>query len=463
MSQNNMNGNDVLRNFAYFIPAEKFVLRFNDRWHLDLLVGREGLINALVQMGYSADIVQACLKSRNYASATGTRTEPSRVPFVHGGDGRVYLNMYVPPTLQPAPAPYPTIERVLDEVTAGDAKGKAWLFNWIACKVQNPMFFPMVAVVLCSRPGIGKGTLYRIMAEMLGRENGAEIQHRNISNRFNARWVNKLLVLADEILTRETVESTSEILKTLIASKRIEFERKGQDQQEVPNHIAWIFASNDEITPVVVEDGDRRFTVFSNFKPISQEYKALLAAAYDSRTGDPTAAFMAEIAGFMHALLEHKADLGAAKRVYENESRAQLISASQSSSELFFREVETMPGALDELLDLVGDRDPRLNQKDRAQWDLGDAVKAEAVYACYRLFCEQSGIKYPLAQNRFGSAVRAREGWRHFHPYLDLGGGKKKQIHAYSGPWKRLSTKPAAVPASTSNVVPFKSAPAPGA
>lgn len=439
---------NIISDFAFLVPAERFV-PWDGRWLTDVQVSEKTLVNYLVGRGHNAEDIKLVLQNRLFHMAMGVTMDLTTDALVTHGRHK-YLNMYVPPTMKPAPGPYPRVEAVLDWLTDGDAVGKAWLVNWIAAKVQKPLSVPKVAVVLSGSQGSGKGTLAAIIGQMLGPENCAAITERNLSNKFNARWSNKLFVLADEVMTRENAENKSEQLKILIDYGEIEQEKKGRDQSVIKSHIAWMFASNDTF-PVAVEKGDRRYTVFTNTRPVSEEHKAMLKAAFDpnDRT-KPTESFAAEIAGFMHHCLSLAVNFNACTSVYENDARERLISASQQSAEKFFDVIEGDPNVLDELLDWVADNHTYARTKDRRTWDLreSNALATQVFFACYHKFCSDELVRYPLAHNRFGVVARSRN-YETFRP-MDL--VTKRQVRCYRGPWLRGEPKTE----TKSNVVPMK-------
>lgn len=312
-------------------------------------------------------------------------------------NGLPYMNLWVKPTLKPEPAPYPLLDSVLDVLTNNDPAGKAWLTDWIAYKVQNPAVSPLVAVVFHNTPGSGKGTLFGAIQLMLGKENTAIIERKALENKFNSRWIGKLAVLGDELVSLDDLKDLSDSLKVLIGGPEVELEGKGTNQAARKNRLAWMFASNHRITPVRVEAGDRRFTVFSNHSPLPPGYSERLINSYSPHK-EPLPSLLKEIAGFYHDLLQRPVDEVKVNRPYENDARKYLIQASVESYDAF-RDF-LLDAGFDFLQKRYGDE---LGLVDN--WDFKEkGVAAEAVWSVYKEFCRKHGF-YPVRAQRLYSSL----------------------------------------------------------
>jgi hypothetical protein len=401
-------GIDVLKSFAYVIPLEKFVYRKADRWAVYEPVGVGGLTAHLYEQGLDEKSVRDLLEQKPYVKTYGWTMEPGAGPVYIDSEDRAYLNTWVAPTLVPEPHPYPRIERLLSWLTQGDSAGAEWICHWLALKVQNPAIVPMVAVVLATKPGGGKGTLAMILRQMLGPENCAVIESGALESRFNSRWAGKLFVLADEVITSESGKDVSNRLKVLITGDDIELEGKGTNQIAIRNRAAWMFASNDDVAPVLVEQSDRRYTIFGNFNELPTDYREMLNRCFEADRRTPTASFSKEIAGFYHDLLALQVDRRLVEYPYDNDARQELIEASLPGHKQFFGHVDVV--GIDALLERVVTHGDWSLTKTRPEWDLGaQGVAAQMVYECYRIYCGDVGCK-PLRANRFGVAVR-KHGW----------------------------------------------------
>lgn len=393
----------VLRSFAYLVPAEKFVYQRNGAWCVTEPVGKDGISHHIRSLGVAdPKQIRTLLASQAYPVAYGWGPKPGKGDFWYAQDGKLYLNTYHPPTLQPSPGDYPTIERVLAHLTDHDPAGQEWLCHWIASKLQDPTYVPKVAVVLATSPGAGKGTLATIIQEMLGPKNCATIKQQELESRFNARWIDKLFVLADEVKSAENFRDISNLLKVLIDGKELESEAKGINQRAVRNNLMWIFASNDRISPVTIEGGDRRYTVFSNHKPLPPEYRETLNACFEADRETPTPAFRSEMAGFFDDLLHLDVDRRLVSVPYRNTARDTLLEANLAPHELFLRTVDR--DGIDAYLDAALHDEFQLN-KQRPDWDFPEGISTQIIYKVYRHFVSGVGGK-SMKLNRFMVALR---------------------------------------------------------
>jgi hypothetical protein len=420
---------NILEQFAYLIPSERFLYRRGESWAADEPVGKEGILHHLMALGLSPEQAAEVLKSKVYTKAHGIELLPGKQPIHKAKSGRIILNSWHPPELQPRPGEWPTIDRLLTWLTKGDETGMEWLVQWIAAKVQDPTYVPKVAVVLSGEPGSGKGTLGYIMKQMLGADNCADVGRGALESKFNARWIGKLFVFADEVISAENVKDISDALKVLIDGAEVEQEAKGQNQRAVRNRIAWLFASNDRVAPVRVDRSDRRYTVFSNHDKIDSEYRALLNSCFEKDRKTPTETFRREMQAFYADLLELEVDRALIRLPYQNDDREALIHANLRSEELFIQAVND--GHLEQLLEDLCDKDFGELRRSRSEWDFGEkGIATRQLYEAYRLFCSRTG-KLPIADNKFGVAIRNQAApWQH----VRVTNAKGRQVPAYIVP-----------------------------
>lgn len=436
---------DRLTDFAYVIPLEKFVYRLGDTWSISTPVGKEGIVNHLIEDGWPTAQAVKTVKFREYLRVYGAEIAPNKPKIFENAQGRMMLNTWVPPTIQPRPGEYPRLQRVIDWLTCGDKQAEKWIKHWMAWKVQNPELVPKIAPVFITKPGGGKGTLASVMMAMLGRSNCAAIKRAELENKFNGRWAGKLFVLADEILSNENLKSVSEVLKILVDSNDIEFESKGKDQRTITNRLAWMFASNDSISPVVLEEGDRRYSVFANTNDVPPEHEMMFKSMFDQNdTRTPTDGFMVEIEAYYAELLETQVDRWFVSRPYQNDARQQLIEANRPAHELFCRYVDEH--GVDEFLDAYA-KYPPADMPNRTEWDFGaEGVATAVLYRAYADFCKRFGAR-ALRVNKFGVAINAhRPAW----PSVRNTSPSGKRVYCYVVPrGQPAAPKLAAVPGAT--------------
>jgi hypothetical protein len=423
---------------VFYIPSEKWMLRNPDgTWDVTNRVGRIGAEMYLASIGWPPAMAKMFLKSAELQVLVyGAEMCPGQPIICEDAEGRAVVNLWRPPTLVPKPGTFPTIDRVLNHMTAGDAAGRKWLETWLAYKIQNPDAVPKVAVIFATSQGAGKGFLARVVAEILGPANCAVVKQQELGNKFNKRWIRSLFVLGDEVISNENIRDISQLLKILVDGGELELEGKYENQTSVRSRLAWMFASNDRISPLALEDSDRRYTFFSNFDPVSPEYTTAMNACFEADRVTLTEEFKTEIAAFADYLLKLPVDAVYVTKPYKNADRADLIEANLQSHELFIREIADQ--GLEPLLEAAKIRDASLVALDEAEWNFGEAGIATGVlYKVYRTFCKDSG-QHPLRINKFGAALK-RHQWVKTRNTIR---GTRRQVWCYVVPRNPAAPEP---------------------
>jgi len=415
---------------VYSVPHEGYIIRTpKGRWMTKNAVNLTTAVVHMCSQGWPAKEARAYVRDAELLPKVhGFDLRPNQPQLFQYEDGTTWLNTWVPPTVIPTPGEFPVIERVISWMAKDDAHGAAWLVNWMAYKVQNPMAVPKVAVVFATAPGAGKGFLARVLSEILGTENCAVVKQHELENRFNSRWVQKLFVLGDEILSSDNTKDISNYLKILIDGNDLELEAKGVDQITIKSKLAWMFASNDKISPVILESNDRRYSVYTNHTDMPEDYKAALRECFEIDRTTCTPAFEKEIAAFAEFLLRWAVDANMLMTPFANTDRAELIEANKPSYETFFDELERE--GLDGMVGTTGkysgiDGLPG----ERSEWDFGDkGILCLALYKLYQKHCRDTGAR-SLKRNKFGHAVKNR-GWTRAQLYRS----KKSTVWVYVPP-----------------------------
>ena len=419
-----------LETFAYVSANDTwFKKRPDGKWDLNTPLVEKAIKKHMAGLGWTRKDIEDTIKNHRHLTVEGFDMVPYETTlFTRFGER--WFNYWVAPKIEPKPGEWPTIASVLDWLTSGDLEGRRWLEHWVARKIQNPELVPKVAVVFSGQQGAGKGFLAHAILQMLGADNCAQISRDDLDSQYNEGWARKLFIHADEIVSNEGHKDITARLKILIDAKEIQAEAKFQHRRKVKNRSAWMFASNDKVLPVMVEQGDRRFSVFTNFEPLSAERTALMRGCFGPDGEALTPSYQTELEAFFHHCLNLKVDLPFVARPYDNHARKVLIESGSPSYEVFITSV------LESGIDVFVERAKEVsfeNASGLRDWEIppadselagleGDArsrclrelsgVTSDAIYYAYTRFCKDSGLR-SLGRSKFGTALlNAMPSWR---------------------------------------------------
>ena len=165
-------------------------------------------------------------------------------PSTFERQGRKHLNNYVPSAITPKAGNWSRIRTIMEVVPEHDPRAFEWLFNWMAAKVQHPGARSMTAPVFQGVQGTGKSTLGVMLGHIIGIENTASITQDDLDGSFNLHYVNKLLVLADEVVNCDNIRSSESRLKKFITDPELVVNGKNTPQFKLRNRMSWWFTSN---------------------------------------------------------------------------------------------------------------------------------------------------------------------------------------------------------------------------
>ena len=416
---------------AYMEPFNGYVRKgVGGRWDLTCKLTREAAGKKLSKHGYDPFMAKQILGNNMHLTLAGVSMEQSRSPECYGPDGQLHANAYHWPDIKPQAGDWAVIREMVDVVTNHDPAGAAWLLNWMAAKVQQPLAPSRGAVVFHGGQGIGKTQLGHFLCEILGKANCGTIGQMDIESSFNGHFVGKIFIVADEVITVENSRHTQSRLKSLISDSTLMVNSKGVPGYQVQNRMSWWFTSN-ESTAVRVEGQDDRHYLGVFHQPKSgysmPEYLARIKSLFVPGTsGGLTAAGRSELAAFAHELGAWQVDWDAATRPYRNESRNEMVVVSQNSVAAFADRIRE--GGIIPYITKVLERDTLRGDHKAEIWDFevgeGRAITASGLYACYVLFCGDNGYK-PCNSNLFGRRLTEVKGivrtkTAHYRGYLGV-------------------------------------------
>lgn len=247
-----------------------------------------------------------------------------------------------------------------------------WVLCWLALPLQRPGAKPRSALVFHGPQGTGKNLFFDVVREMYGKY-GVMVGQTEIEEKYNGWLSAKLLVIGNEVVSRQELYHNKNRLKWVITEDRIPIRTMHTDTRWESNHANVIFLSNEK-QPLVLEIGDRRYLVV--YTPVPEE-KDLYARVR---------AFLADggAAKFMHYLMTYPLDgFHEHTKPLMTEAKQDLIELSMKPEERFMNE-----------------------------WFNGylhlpmQVCSTEQLYKAFRRWCDNSGEKWPPPQASFTTAVK---------------------------------------------------------
>jgi hypothetical protein len=158
----------------------------------------------------------------------------------------------------------PFLDYVYEILANRNAKMRDWILNWTADIFQYPSKKPGVALVLVGVQGAGK-TFFgeRLIAPLVGKAHYTQVNSiAQLTDKFNAIADNKIFIQCDEAIHSYQKEIASR-LKSIITDETMTVEPKGVNSYKKPNHMRFLFTSNEESTAIFIDPSpfERRFTV----------------------------------------------------------------------------------------------------------------------------------------------------------------------------------------------------------
>jgi len=237
-------------------------------------------------------------EQRNKLVLTDITYQPGAQEFLTGPGSHVY-NRWKPPKLQRKTGPFavkPWLDHV--EFITGSDTERDRLVQWLAYVAQCPHEKPNWHFVIISLPGRGKDMLVEPLPTALGEDNCKSVEINSLFSQFNGACEAKLLIVSEahQPTHRGRAEAANR-LKQISARPppTLTINPKNLPTYEVANLVGLMMFSND-INPVYVEQGDRRYHILNRRELAAQppKYYEDLQAWFDRGGRD-------EVAGYLHA------------------------------------------------------------------------------------------------------------------------------------------------------------------
>lgn len=247
-----------------------------------------------------------------------------------------------------------------------------WVLCWLALPFQQPGAKLATALVFHGPQGTGKNLFFDAVRDMHGKY-GVMVGQTEIEEKYNGWLSAKLLIICNEVVSRQELYHNKNRLKWVIDAKRIPIRTMNTDTRWENNHANLVFISN-ERRPLLLEIGDRRHLVV--YTPVPE----------DQGLYDKARAFLAANghAKFMHYLMTYPL------RDFHEHTKPLMTEAKQDLIELSLAPEERFMG----------------------EWINGylhlptQVCSAEQLYRAFRRWCDNAGERYPPPQAGFTTAAK---------------------------------------------------------
>lgn len=309
---------------------------------------------------------------------------PNEQLVVH--DGMLVFNTYERTTIIAASGPWDVYRELLLNLVGHDPQGLEYFLDWTAYPIQKVVnegtsYKMGTAPVLVGQPGSGKNTYGTIMRHLYGGDNVAIIGQDQMDSRFNGAVIDKLFVICDEVMSSTNRSGeTANKLKPWITETTIPIEEKFMRARTVENHFNMVFLSNDP-RPVIIEPGDRRYTVFKSKRLPSTVAQAI----YKDLEGD-----RAQLKGFYDHLLNRQTTIKYGE-IYETEAR-KAIQRATLPAEVQFCELIEEYGWLSISKPWVDDA-PNGKMREAIIGHF-DYIESSIIESVYRDWCQRQGFRF---------------------------------------------------------------------
>lgn len=170
--------------------------------------------------------------------------------------GDHYYNSYSSLAFHPRDdGDFPHIRRLISHIFG---RQEELGYDYVALLYRKPMQKLPVILLVSSENATGKSNFCNFLSLLFG-DNAVEMTTDTIRSKFAAPWLNKLLVTCEETILNKREDY--EKIKNLVTALRTPSESKGKDWVSKRVFVKFIFCSNNETNPVLIDKNDTRYWV----------------------------------------------------------------------------------------------------------------------------------------------------------------------------------------------------------
>lgn len=170
--------------------------------------------------------------------------------------GDHYYNNYRPLAFEPKEGgDFPHIRQLISHIFGSQEELG---YDYVTLLYKKPMQKLPVLLLVSTENATGKSTFCNFLSSIFG-DNAVEMTPETLRSKFGAPWLNKLLATCEETILdkREDYEK----IKNLVTARKTPSESKGKDWVSTNVFVKFIFCSNNETNPVLIDKTDTRYWV----------------------------------------------------------------------------------------------------------------------------------------------------------------------------------------------------------
>ncbi len=168
----------------------------------------------------------------------------------------LYYNTYCPLAYKPVPGgEFPHIRSLVSHIFGEQVEMG---YDYLQLLYMQPIHKLPALLLVSKENATGKSTFCNFLSTLFG-DNAWELTPETFRSKFSAPWLGKLLVFIEETILDD--KKDYEKAKSLVTALSIPAESKGKDWYPVSTFVKFIFCSNNEDCPVLLNDQDTRFWV----------------------------------------------------------------------------------------------------------------------------------------------------------------------------------------------------------
>lgn len=226
---------------------------------------------------------------------------------------------------------FPRLEILLKN-NIGDKKEIKWFLDWISMEINEPSQI-MTTFIIIGNQGSGKSVLIEnIFKNIYHSSNVSTLDNKTLNDNFNDIYNYKSFVIMNEVSTMDlrTNNQIAQELKRLITDGTIIIRGMHKAGKEMTKSFNMCFTTNKDI-PLQIEQGDRRFTIFSGGKSLIKNYEK------EMKEFGGTKKFIEdvkeEIKEFLKYLKFYNYDADVGINTLENEYKKRIINVSSKKED----------------------------------------------------------------------------------------------------------------------------------